>query len=115
VSRSGVAYAPLSSASQIAENTQTANYVLALTDAGACVEMNVAAANTLTVPLNATVAFPIGTVIEVCQFGAGQTTITAAGGVTIHNASSLTTRTQYSTVSLRKRGTDEWVLSGDVT
>jgi hypothetical protein len=96
-------------------NTQTASYVLVLADAGKAVEMNVAGANTLTVPPNSSVAFPIGTVIEVCQYGAGQTTLTPGSGVTLRNASSLTTRAQYSTVSLRKRGTDEWVVAGDVT
>lgn len=96
-------------------NTQVASYTLVLADAGECVELNVAGSNTLTVPLNATVAYPIGTVIEVCQYGAGQTTITATGGVTIHTAQSLTTRAQYSTVCLRKRATDEWILSGDLT
>lgn len=96
-------------------NTQTGSYTLVLSDAGKAVEMNVAGANTLTVPPNSSVAFPIGTVIEICQLGAGQTTLTPGAGVTLRNASSLTTRAQYATVSLRKRGTDEWVVAGDVT
>lgn len=94
---------------------KTANYTLVLTDGGAAIEMNVAGANTLTVPPNSSVAFDLGTVIEVMQYGAGQTTITAGAGVTIRTASSLTTRAQYSTVSLRKTATDEWVAAGDLT
>lgn len=94
---------------------KTASYVLALADQGAAIEMNVAGANTLTVPPNSSVAFPIGAVIEVCQYGAGQTTLTAGAGVTIHTSSSLTTRVQYSTVSLRQSATDEWVAAGDLT
>src|SRR5664279_2526037 len=39
-------------------NHRTASYTLVLTDAGTLVEMDVASANTLTVPLNASVAVP---------------------------------------------------------
>lgn len=89
-------------------------YTLVLTDAASAVEVNNASANTVTVPLNSSVAFPIGTVIEVAQIGAGQTTIVATGGVTIQTSTSLSLRAQYSTCSLRKRGTDVWILSGDM-
>ena len=44
--------------SQINLNTQTASYTLALTDYNGWVEMNVSTADNLTIPLNATVAFP---------------------------------------------------------
>jgi hypothetical protein len=94
---------------------KTANYELVLADAGTAIEMNLAGANTLTVPPAATADFPIGTVVEVCQYGAGQTTLTPGAGVTIRTASSLTTRAQYSTVSLRKTGADEWIAAGDLT
>jgi hypothetical protein len=96
-------------------NTQTGNYTAVLTDAFKAVEMNVGSANNFTIPLNATVAFPIGTVLVCTQIGAGQTTIVATGGVTIRNpAATLNIGHQYGTVSLRKRGTDEWVISGDL-
>lgn len=100
--------------SVVTANTQTASYVLVLSDAGKVIEMNVASGNTLTVPPNSSVAFPVGTVIEVYQMGAGQVTLTPGSGVTIRGAS-MTTRAQYSTVALRKRATDEWVASGDLT
>jgi hypothetical protein len=96
-------------------NTQTASYTLVLTDAFLCVEMNVATANTLTVPPNSSVAFQIGTVIEWYQMGAGQITFTPGAGVTLRNASSLTSRVQFSSGAIRKRATDEWVVMGDVT
>ncbi|HWU22605.1 MAG TPA: hypothetical protein VN088_13815 [Nocardioides sp.] len=97
--------------------SQTSSYTLALTDAGQLLEMNVAspATVTVTVPANATVAFPVGTVLEIHQYGTGQVTIAPASGVTIRTPSSYTTRAQYSTIRLRKRATDEWVLSGDAT
>lgn len=96
-------------------NTQTASYTLVLTDNGKLVEQNVATANTLTIPLNSSVAFPIGTIIDVTQYGAGIVSIVATGGVTIRSANSwLRIGSQYSIVSLIKRGTDEWYLFGDI-
>lgn len=108
------AYALASDLSVIDANVQTASYTLALSDAGKSVEMNVASANDLTVPPNSSVAFPVGTVVKVCQVGAGQTTIVAGSGVDIRTPETLTLTGQWSTVSLRKRATDEWVLAGDV-
>jgi hypothetical protein len=102
-------------AGALPHSTQTASYTAALTDRGTCIEMNVASANNFTIPTNASVAFPIDATLTVCQYGAGQTTIVPASGVTIRTPSSLTTRVQYSTVFLRKRATNEWVISGDLT
>lgn len=99
----------------VATNTKTANYTLTITDVNSAVDMNVAGANTLTVPPNSTVPFPIGAVVTVCQYGAGQTTITPGAGVTLRSSSALTTRAQYSTVSLRQRALNEWVVAGDLT
>ena len=95
-------------------NLQTSSYVLQLSDAGAYIRMNITStANTVTVPLNASVAFPIGTPITVRQAGTGQTTIVATGGVTINTPSSLALRTQNSSVQLLKVATDTWDLMGD--
>lgn len=102
-------------ATTVPANTQTASYTLVLSDAGGSVDMNGAGPLTLTVPTNATVAFPVGTVLYVGQLGAGQVTIAPAAGVTIRTSSSYTTRAQYSTVMLRKIATNEWVLNGDLT
>jgi hypothetical protein len=103
-----------SEGSTVAANVQTASYTLVLADAGKAVEMDVAAANNLTVPANATVAFPVGTLVEVCQVGAGATTIVADTGVTVRTPETLVMSGQWSSVSLRKRAADEWVLAGDV-
>lgn len=95
--------------------TKSGSYTLVLADTGTLIEQTSASASNLTVPPNSSVAFAIGAVIDGMQYGAGQVTIVAGAGVTIRSASSLTTRAQYSVFSLRKRGTDEWVLSGDLT
>jgi len=96
-------------------NTQTASYTLVITDASKVVEMNVASANNLTVPPNSSVGFPIGTQIDISQLGAGQTTVVAGAGVTIRSSGAkLKITGQYSGAVLYKRGTDEWVLQGDI-
>ena len=95
--------------------TKTANYTLVLNDAGKTIEMNLAGANTLTVPPNSSVAFTVGTYINVSQYGAGQCTITPGSGVTLRNANGLKTAAQYSMATLYKRGTDEWLVGGDLS
>jgi len=102
--------------SLLVENLQTDSYPLVLADANLCVVMNKGTANDLTVPANATQAFPIGTVIAIHQRGAGQTTVVATGGVTINSPSAKLKLTgQYSSAALRKFGTDTWVLTGDLS
>ena len=97
-------------------NTQIASYVLVLSDATKLILMNVGSANNLTIPLDSSVAFPIGTQICVCQYGAGQTTFVATGGVTIRSSGGkLKLSGQYSMATLIKIATDEWMLSGDIT
>jgi hypothetical protein len=100
----------------VTANRQTASYGLVLADAGKVVEMNVGTANDLTVPLNSTQAFAVGTIIELFQYGAGQTTVVATGGVTIRSSGGKLKLTgQYSAASLRKIATDEWQLTGDLS
>ena len=95
-------------------NEETASYTLVLADAGKIVEMNVASANDLTVPLDSSVAFPVGTNITILQTGAGQTTLVATGGVTIDATPGLKLRAQWSSATLIKRATDTWVAIGDL-
>ena len=99
----------------ITTNRQTASYTLVLADRGKLVEMNVATANNLTIPLNSSVAFPIGTQIDLSQYGAGQTTVVATGGVTIRSTNSwVKLNAQYAAATLIKIGTDEWYLFGNL-
>ena len=79
------------------------------------VEMSVASANNLTIPLNSSVAFATGTQINILQTGAGQTTINPTGGVTVNGTPGLKLRAQWSSCTLIKRGTDTWVAMGDLS
>jgi hypothetical protein len=96
-------------------NTQGGAYQLVLADAWKVVEINAGGAVALTIPTDATVAFPVGTGITVVQLGAGQITITPAGGVTLRATPGAKTAAQYSMVALFKRAANDWVASGNLT
>lgn len=91
-----------------AVNTQAASYTLALTDAYSSVRMNVAAANSLTIPPESAANFDIGTQIEVIQSGAGVTTITPGVGVTINSSAALAATAQHQKGLLIKVAADTW-------
>lgn len=100
-------------------NTQTASYTFVLADGAIpfrTVAMNVATANLLTIPPNASVAFPIGTVLAGEQWGIGTTTWTPGSGVTIRSRGGLLNMAgQWAAASARKIATNEWLLSGDLS
>jgi len=107
---------PIDQGSIVDINAQTGTtYTLAFNDIGQLVTLDNASAITLTIPTNASVAFPIGTTINLYRKGAGSVTVGGAS-VTIRSADSkLKLRAQYSTASLTKIGTDEWILFGDIS
>ena len=104
--------------SKIQINAQTGTtYTLVLTDAGYLITANNAGAITLSVPTNASVAFPIGTQILVNQLGAGQVTVAAVtpGTTTVSGRNGLKTSGQYAMISLVKVATDQWIVNGDAS
>jgi hypothetical protein len=96
-------------------DAETANYTLILSNADQIVEMNVGSANTLTVPPNSAVAFPIGTELTVLQTNTGQTTLTPGVGVTINGTPGLKLRAQWASAVLIKRAENTWVAIGDLS
>jgi hypothetical protein len=101
---------------EVTINTQSGtSYTLVLADAGALVRCTSGSAVTVTVPLNATVAYPVGTSIEIRQAGAGQVTVSPTGGVTLNSESAMRkTAAQHRSVSLVKVATDTWDLDGSL-
>jgi hypothetical protein len=77
--------------------------------------MSNAAAITLTVPTNATTAFPTGTQIDLLQTGAGTVTVGGAGVTLQSNGTKLKLNGQYAAATLIKRATDTWVLIGNTS
>ena len=95
---------------------KTDSYTLAnLNERDTLVEISKSTATTLTIPTNATIAYPVGTSIDILQTGTGQVTIAGAGGVTVNATPGLKLRTQWSSATLFKRATDTWVVFGDLT
>jgi hypothetical protein len=111
-----------SASAQLNFNTQTGTtYTFVLTDAdNKLVTASNASAQTYSIPTNASVAFPIGTQINLIQIGAGQVTISAAtpGTTTVVSTGATSAspkcRAQYSAVTLVKRDTDSWYAIGDI-
>jgi hypothetical protein len=99
----------------IGTNAKTASYTLTQSDQSKVIEVNSASATTITIPdESVTTIFPIGTYIVVLQVGTGQVTI-AGSGFTPNSTPGLKTRTQWSMATLIKRGTNSWVIAGDLT
>lgn len=84
---------------------------LALTDAGTLQLVN--GGHTLTIPADASVAFPLGTEIELCQYSADRVTVAPAAGVTLLSADGSTqTAEQYAGATLKKVAANTWLLQG---
>jgi hypothetical protein len=92
------------------------NYTLALADAGKTLLNTGGVAITWTIPANASVAYPVGTVIAFLNTGAGAVTIAPAGGVTLNLAGAGTTgnRTlaQWGLAVAIQESANAWVITG---
>lgn len=89
------------------------DYTLARTDAGCIVESVSADPVTITIPGDGSHWWEDGAIVEVFQAGAGPVTIAGAADVTLlAPGDRVVTAEQYSTVGLRCRAGNEWVLSG---
>ena len=111
-----------SASAALAFNAQTGTtYTFVLADAdNKLVTASNSSAQTYSIPTNASVAFPIGTQINLIQIGAGQVTVNAvtSGTTTIVStgatAATPKCRAQYSAITLVKRDTDSWYAIGDI-
>ena len=96
-------------------NAQTGTtYTTVLTDASKLVTLSNGSGITLTIPANSSVAYAVGTKLDLAQLGAGQVTVAGAGGVTVNATPTLKFRAQYSGATCIKTATDTWLLVGDL-
>ena len=99
---------------------QTADYTAVIADTYQVLElMNKATAIAYKIPTNASVAFPIGTVLNILNIGAGVCTISAvtSGTTTILSAGAVPaapTLAQYKSAACIKTGTDAWYVVGAI-
>ena len=98
---------------------KTADYTLALTDAGKVIEINSGSDENVTIPPYGTgggqVAFPTGTQIVIVRLGAGAVTIVEGSGVTTRSDGDKNKiKSQYSSCVLIKHETNEWYILGNL-
>lgn len=94
--------------------TKTSDYTLALGDRGRCISTT---AN-VTIPANASVAFPVGAVVVIRNRSASATTINITSDTLRQSGTTKTgTRTiaAYGTAQLHKDSATVWYVSGDVS
>jgi hypothetical protein len=97
-------------------NAQTQDYTLVLGDNGKLITVNNVINRTVSIPPNASVAFPIGAQVLFARLGTGLVTIAPVGAVIIRSVGSRTKISQiYGAAALLKIGTDEWLLAGDLS
>jgi hypothetical protein len=100
-------------------NAQTGTtYTTVLADNGKLVTQSNASAIATTIPLNSSVAYPVGAQLNIAQLGAGQITVSGASGVTVVStgapAATPKTRARYSTLTAIQTSTDNWLIAGDI-
>jgi hypothetical protein len=99
---------------------QTVDYTAVIADTYQVLElMNKGTAIAYKIPTNASVAFPIGTVLNILNIGAGVCTISAvtSGTTTVLSAGAVAaapTLAQYKSAACIKTGTDAWYVVGAI-
>ena len=96
---------------------KTASYALStLTHRDSMIEVSSTDPTTITIPLDSTVNYPVGTTIDILQTNTGQVTIApVSGSVTVNATPGLKLRTRWSSATLMKRAANTWVVYGDLT
>jgi len=94
--------------------TKNASFTLSAAEAGYHYECSSPSAIVVTIPLNATVAIPVGTMFEGHKDDAGAVSFTTAAGVNCYMTMGTACRAVGSPWQLIKLHTDAWLLSGDL-
>jgi hypothetical protein len=92
---------------------KTGAYTLAAGDESKLTELN--GTFTVTIPLDSTYNFPIGSTIDVVNIGTGVITTAGTSGVTLNGTPGLKLRSQWSAASFIKRAANTWLIVGDLT
>jgi hypothetical protein len=99
----------------VAAQTGTA-YTIGTADVGKLITLSNVAAQTITIPANASVAFAIGDQVNFLNLSTGTATFAAGGTAVIRSAGSkLKLATQYAVCTCLKIDTDAWVMVGNVS
>jgi hypothetical protein len=101
-------------------NAQTGTtYTTVLADNGKLVTLSNSSAVAVTIPLNASVAYPVGAQLNFAWVGVGAVTIQGAAGVTINSTGATPAvpalRIRYSSATAIQTATDTWLVVGDIS
>jgi hypothetical protein len=111
-----VTYGPSSGPTGISRSVVSSNITLALNQAGTFLYSTATAAQTVIIPTNATVAFAVGTTINVVLNGTGSVALTPDSGVSLYLAGNATSATRtvspYGIATLLQVATDVWFVNG---
>ena len=101
----------------ISVNAQTGTaYTPGTAQVGQLTTLNNAAAQTITIPANATTAFAIGDQLNFMLLGTGTATFAPGGTAVIRSAGGkLKLTTQYAVCTVLKWDTDAWIMVGNVS
>ena len=104
------------SAGPIALNPQVGvTYTAVLSDAEKMITLNNAAAIAMTIPANASVAYPVGTQLNFMQLGAGQVTVgITSDTLNVEAALTLKLTGQFAVATALKVSATEWTLFGNL-
>lgn len=95
----------------------TTTYTLVLGDAYDQINFTNASGCAITIPPNSSVAFDVGTIIDLCQRASGDVgriNVSPGSGVTIVNSSINSSNEQYDVIQIRKEATDTWLVVGGI-
>jgi hypothetical protein len=89
------------------DSGQSSSYTLALADRNRVVAFSGGGAQTVTIPNESSVNFPIGSVVYIARVGAGSLTLAGAAGVTVSKTGTFATNEE---ITVRKRGSNNWIV-----
>jgi hypothetical protein len=102
----------------IPQGTYLSSITVTAQDISTLVKMNSSSVTVITIPLDGAsgYTFAVGTQILYTQLGVGQVRVEGSAGVALRTEGSrFTTKARYAVGSLIKIGTNEWLLSGNLT
>lgn len=100
----------------IFNTTSNNNYTIQSSDRNKLIAVNSSSNGVVIVPNDATYNFDTGTQINICRLGTGTVTISAESPVGLKSADSqVSLRVRYSTATILKLGSNDWLLFGDLS
>jgi hypothetical protein len=89
------------------DNTQSASYTLALADRNKVVAFNGSGAQTVTIPPESSINFPVGSVVYIARVGTGSLTLAGGVGVTVSKTGNFAANEE---IAVRKRASNNWIV-----